>query len=150
MNTVHSPRHLWCSFQRSSCHLSSLHQFCDHVDVEDVKIVEKASFHCRLNHTNRSWSAGSNPSLCLVLLSSGMNELTFPCSFLKTLQHLCCFLEVLSLCHRTRLKIWVATFHRYGVLVARPLVIWRSVRDVNRAKVVQIFAISSSPSYCHL
>ena len=72
LNTVHSLLHLWCFFQRASCNLSSLQQFCVHVD--DVEILEKASLQCRLNHSNRSWNAGSNSSLCLVLMSFRMNE----------------------------------------------------------------------------
>ena len=77
MITAHSLRHLWCSFQRSSCHLSLLHQFC----VEDVEIVQKASLWCQLNNSNRSRSVGSSSSLCPVLFSCGMNEFTLPCSF---------------------------------------------------------------------
>ena len=106
-----------------------------------------------LHHSNRSWSAGSSSSLCLIHLFFGMNDFTFPCSFSKTVQHFYCFLEVISLCHKTRLKIWVATFHRDGVLVVKPLMIRRSVRGVNRVQVIQIFAISFSPPYsslCHM
>ena len=36
--TAHSLRHIWCSCQRSSCHLLLLHQLCDHVDVESVEV----------------------------------------------------------------------------------------------------------------
>ena len=131
MITAHSLRHLWCSFQRSSCHSSLLHQFCVHAGVEDVEIVHKAFLQCRLDHSNPSWSIESSSSLSSVLLSFGMNEFTV--FFFQRLYNIFVFfLEVCSLCHGACLKIWVATFHRDGVLVARPVVTKRRVRNVNR------------------
>ena len=147
LNTVHSLLHLWCSFQRSSCNLLSLQEFCVHVD--DVEISEKASLQCRLNHSNRSWNAGSNSSLCLVLMSFRMKEISLVL-FRDCTTSFVAFLKSSRFAMGTRLKIWVATFYRDSVVVARSLVMRRNVRDVNRAEVVQISAISFIPSYCRL
>ena len=38
----------------------------------------------------------------------------------------------------SRLKIWIVTFHCFGVLVTTPFIIGRVVVDVDRREVVQV------------
>ena len=65
--------------------------------------------------------------------------------FTKAQQHFCCSSVVLSFTHWSRLKIWIATFHRDGVLITIPLMIRYVVRDVDRCEVVQVHAICLCP-----
>ena len=108
MNTVHSFFTCFCFL--SSALLAIRHHSTSCVSTSTSTMLkcwfEKASLQCRLNHSNRFWSARSNSSRCLVLLSFGMNESTFPCSSRRLYNIFVVFLKSsrFELGHATRIS----------------------------------------------